>query len=313
MPTTYYYSVGHEIIGEHTLGQSRLDYLTDALGGVVATVNQSLTVESTARYKPYRADLATTGTMPMFGWGGTLGYKRTGRPHSDVYVGRRYHATVEGLWATRAPSLPREKAYTYAKDCPSLLVDPTGTQACLPIFPLSVQPAGNITSKGCVPPNWCSKFSGQAICGLYQLSGRPGGDTAQGTVVCCDGNSTPCAFLPPGYSKLANACTIAHEQNHIDNSLSGGCSGCGFGTAALFDETSSGSSLGECYAYEKTTQCMSDGCSGDPSCLSTNHKYLCNACNMEKSKCKELGLSTLGIPSDDTKKLCKQQCNVTLS
>jgi hypothetical protein len=41
MPTTYFYTVDSEIIGEHTAGQSRIDYLTDALGSIVATVDQN--------------------------------------------------------------------------------------------------------------------------------------------------------------------------------------------------------------------------------------------------------------------------------
>jgi hypothetical protein len=45
-----YYTVNGEIIGEHTAGSSRLDYLPDALGSVIATVDQTLTLQSTARY-----------------------------------------------------------------------------------------------------------------------------------------------------------------------------------------------------------------------------------------------------------------------
>jgi hypothetical protein len=78
MGTTYYYTVNDEIIGEHTLGQSRLDYVTDALGSVIARVDQTLTVQSTARYKPYGALLSQTGTQPKYGWVGSPGYRKTG-------------------------------------------------------------------------------------------------------------------------------------------------------------------------------------------------------------------------------------------
>jgi len=55
MATTYYYTVNDEIIGEYAIGSSHLDYLTDALGSVVATIDQNLTFQGTARYKPYGA------------------------------------------------------------------------------------------------------------------------------------------------------------------------------------------------------------------------------------------------------------------
>lgn len=41
MPTTSYYSIGGELIGEKVGTNARTDYLTDALGNVTATLNQS--------------------------------------------------------------------------------------------------------------------------------------------------------------------------------------------------------------------------------------------------------------------------------
>ena len=73
MAVTNYYTVNGEIIGEHTAGQSRLDYLPDALGSVVGTVDQTLTIKSTARYKPYGAGLSSTGTQVKYGWNGRSG------------------------------------------------------------------------------------------------------------------------------------------------------------------------------------------------------------------------------------------------
>ena len=103
MAVTNYYTVVGEIIGEHAVGQSRLDYLNDAFGSVVATVSQSLTVVSTSRYKPYGADLATTGTMPMYGWVGSLGSRRTSGPHAEQYNRARHFGNPEGRWTTVDP------------------------------------------------------------------------------------------------------------------------------------------------------------------------------------------------------------------
>ena len=129
MGTTYYYTANNEMIGEHTLGQSRIDYLTDSLGSIVTTVDQSLTVVSTARYKPYGADLATTGTMPSFGYVGSPGYRRTKLPYSDLYVRARTYATVEGRFTTQVgieEMLAGEHPYGYAVNNPTTLADPGG-------------------------------------------------------------------------------------------------------------------------------------------------------------------------------------------
>jgi hypothetical protein len=53
MPTTSYFSINGELIGEKVGAAARTDYLTDALGGVTATLNQSGAVVNTYRYKPY--------------------------------------------------------------------------------------------------------------------------------------------------------------------------------------------------------------------------------------------------------------------
>jgi RHS repeat-associated protein len=130
MPVTNYYSAFGEIIGERKTGQSRLDYVTDALGSVIATVDQTLTVKSTARYKPYGADLATTGSQVAFGWVGAPGYRRTGRIHQDIYVRARHASTAEGRWTTVDPLWAEELAYVYVGGNTTTLDDPSGLGVC---------------------------------------------------------------------------------------------------------------------------------------------------------------------------------------
>lgn len=103
-----YYSVGGQIIGEKAVGQPRMDYLTDALGSVTATVNQSAQVVNAYRYnryKPYGTQLAQTGAGAdlSFQWVGSQGYRSTGRTYSDTYVRARYYASVIGRWTTPDP------------------------------------------------------------------------------------------------------------------------------------------------------------------------------------------------------------------
>ena len=128
MLVTNYYSANGVIIAEHTTGQSRLDYVTDALGSVVATIDQTLTVQSTARYKPYGATLAQTGTQPIFGWVGKLGYRSTSRQHADFYIRARTYGSVEGRWLSLDPLWPSEDPYGYARANSICATDPLGLQ-----------------------------------------------------------------------------------------------------------------------------------------------------------------------------------------
>src|SRR5277367_4808495 len=103
LSVTNYYSVRGEIIGEHTTGQTRLDYVTDALGSVISTIDQIPNVNSTARFKPYGADLSTTGTTPFYGWVGSIGhYRRTGRPYSEFYIRARHDSVTDGRWTAHS-------------------------------------------------------------------------------------------------------------------------------------------------------------------------------------------------------------------
>jgi len=52
MPTKTYYSVAGEIIAEET-GGVRTDYITDALGSIVGTVDSNQAVQNAFRYQPF--------------------------------------------------------------------------------------------------------------------------------------------------------------------------------------------------------------------------------------------------------------------
>src|SRR5215212_59197 len=116
MPTTNYYSINGELIGEKVGTGARTDYLTDALGSVTATLNQSGAVVNTYRYKPYGAQLAKTGAGadPAFRWVGNQGYRQTGKKYSDVYIRARHYGEREGRWPNRDPYGPIFIGYTYA-------------------------------------------------------------------------------------------------------------------------------------------------------------------------------------------------------
>jgi len=104
MPVTNYLTANGEIIGEST-GGVRTDYLTDALGSVTGTVDQSASVVNTYRYKPYGELLAKTGTGsdPVFGWVGSAGYAQTGRKYAEVYVRARHYSSTNARWTSKDP------------------------------------------------------------------------------------------------------------------------------------------------------------------------------------------------------------------
>lgn len=128
MAVTNYYSVGGEILGEKTTGGSRIDYLTDALGSVTATLNQSAQVVNTYRYKPYGSQLAKTGTAPdpSFTWVGSQGYRQTNKEYSDVYVRARHYSAVISRWISTDRIETLAPLYTYVRCNPIGLIDPSG-------------------------------------------------------------------------------------------------------------------------------------------------------------------------------------------
>jgi len=130
MPVTNYLTVKGEIIGEAT-GGVRTDYLTDALGSVTATVDQSASVVNTYRYKPYGELLAKTGSGsdPQFGWVGSAGYAGTGRKYAEVYVRARHYSSANARWTSKDPigqGGSDLNYYRYVENRPVGRTDPSG-------------------------------------------------------------------------------------------------------------------------------------------------------------------------------------------
>ena len=137
-----------------------MDYLTDALGSVTATVNQSAQVVNTYRYKPYGTQLAKTGVGadPAYGWVGTQGYRPTQKKFSDFYVRARHYTDTLGRWSTRDTLvyLASQNLYIYADNLPVLLKDPSGAQSTNPpaidLPPIYLPPPKTIPIPNPVPP-----------------------------------------------------------------------------------------------------------------------------------------------------------------
>ena len=149
MATTNYDTINGQIVSEHNNGV-QTDYITDALGSVVATANQFAQVVNTYTYKPSGAVLAKTGVArdPRFMWVGTWGYRTTGRNYSEEYVGARHYSNLTGQWTTVDPMWPWEEAHVYARGNPTTYFDPDGLN---PLIQLAV----DMARAAICPPKKC--------------------------------------------------------------------------------------------------------------------------------------------------------------
>lgn len=129
MPTTYYHTVNGRIRGQSTAGV-RTDYLTDALGSVVATVNSSAQVVNTYRYKPYGERLAKTGVGadPRFLWSGNSGSRTDSTAGAERYSRARHFGTMQAQWGAVDRYWPSQPPYAFCKGDPIRWLDPSGHQ-----------------------------------------------------------------------------------------------------------------------------------------------------------------------------------------
>lgn len=164
-----YHTVNGMLIGETSNGVRR-GYLSDALGSVVATVDDTGSIENTYRYKPYGDLLAKTGTAsdPRFLWIGALGY-RYKTSLGNVYVRARHYVTYNGNWSSVDKFWPAQPAYNYARSNPVTHIDPSGDFPFPIILPLPLLLACS----------WITSLTDKQITALYQcikdsaLPGQP--------------------------------------------------------------------------------------------------------------------------------------------
>ncbi len=140
MPTTFYHTVDGEIQGQTTAGV-RTDYLSDALGSVVATVNSSAQVVNTYRHRPYGELLAKTGVGadPRFGWTGVTGSRATLRQFAQQFTRARHFGSSQGQWISVDPTWPNQWPFVYCLARPTTLIDPSGLDASIVGFGCSTK------------------------------------------------------------------------------------------------------------------------------------------------------------------------------
>lgn len=130
MAVTNYFTVGGRILGEKTTGGTRIDYVRDHLGSVVATTDSAGATLNTYRHKPYGAQLAKTGVSsdPKFLWVGQRGYREAA--FGSTYVrSRTFGKNISG-WYSVDRKWKREAPYIYGNHNPITKIDPSGLAPC---------------------------------------------------------------------------------------------------------------------------------------------------------------------------------------
>jgi len=235
MATTYYYSIGGEIIGESASGQMTT-YLTDALGSTIGTIQNGAVVNRFV-YNPYGGLLHRSGadSDPAFLWNGGSGYRSTGRSYSERYVHERHYAQSTGQWTTTDPKWPDELQYSYVSGSPVGLTDPSGSSASSArsnYYAFSqantlAEPEGGQLSPSCVGAallfqqllvalgidKLCAYKTSGKNCGCNSMLKVSGDVTANVIFECsnkiCPG--FPCVInqiTPISFKRLTNPCTI---------------------------------------------------------------------------------------------------------
>lgn len=121
-----YNTINGQIMGEvsDAPGANATDYLTDALGSVVATVSGGKLL-NTYRWSGYGQQVLKTGIGPdpKFLWVGGWGYRASS---SLAYVRARHYSSARASWTTVDPLWPWQRSNIYTVN-PVTQIDPTGT------------------------------------------------------------------------------------------------------------------------------------------------------------------------------------------
>jgi RHS repeat-associated protein len=274
MAVTNYYTIGGGIVGEKAVGGSRVDYLTDALGSVVVTVDQSAQVLNTYRFKPYGDQLSKTGVGadPAFLWVGSKGYRHTGRRYSNIYIRARHYSSEIATWASRDPIWPAAPAYAYACVAPTVCEDSSG-----------------LICQRQRSPYDCSQVCSHLVWG--PIAGK--GDTF-GKTVCCEGHAYTC--IRPNWGELEKLpgealdklkmCLALHEDSHRKD-CEGECKKAKKKPPFFCELRDHADS--KCKAYQLELTCLKmqrDRCS-DEKCREILRIRACDACERAARKCRE--------------------------
>ena len=165
MPLSVTYATVNGELVEETRGGVTTTYVSDTLGSVIQTRNTAGAQTSSTTYWPFGEVRTSTGSNPSpWGFCGAWGYFKDAV--NRQYVRARILRNDLSRWKTVDDFWPSESPYSYAGECPTIHVDPTGN-------------------------DWKCWDSNPSPCSKFEISGKPYKKV-----------STPCGTinLPPGLS-----------------------------------------------------------------------------------------------------------------
>jgi len=158
MPMSVTYATVNGVLVEENRTGTVTTYVADTLGSVVKTVDEAGATTSGTTYWPYGEVRTSSGSNPSpWRFVGILGY------YNDVtarlYIRARTFRADVARWLSVDPLWPKVTAYDYAKQIPTIAVDPSGK---LPVAAVLCA-AACITAGGCLAGMWiaCGELWGE--------------------------------------------------------------------------------------------------------------------------------------------------------
>jgi len=125
MPMSATYATVNGVLVEENRGGDVTTYVSDTLGSVVKTVDETGVVTSESSYWPYGEVRTSSGNNPSpWGFVGTLGYFADAS--ARLYVRARMYGSGVCRWLTVDPIWPSQDPYTYVAGRPLEYTDRTG-------------------------------------------------------------------------------------------------------------------------------------------------------------------------------------------
>ncbi len=124
MGVTGYLTWEGEILSETRAGVEA-DYLPDPLGSTAALLNSSQVKTDTFLWWPFGEQRSHSGaSLTRLGYLGTYGYYANNFGNY-LYVRARILSTITIQWQSQDPEWPYQRSFTYCKNRPCTLVDPS--------------------------------------------------------------------------------------------------------------------------------------------------------------------------------------------
>ena len=230
-----YTNFGGKLVHEDRGGTER-QYVRDPLGSLIGEIDSDQELTYSAEYWPYGEEHSTVG-LRQSDWGfvGLFGYLKD--LVNLLYVRARHYLPNQARWLVVDQLWPRESAFSYARNSPSVFIDPTGLNACK-VYICSVDSSKWKHQFICVegPNRGCSL-------GMY----HDGPDDKGYGNVCAQPGLTTCKLISNDCAYASEVCACTRRYRQRDR--------------GLWDYIK----VGTCFGFTSLMACC--GCGKDRNCL----------------------------------------------